>query len=348
MQSRIDRVRSRMAEAELTQLLISDPTSIAYLTDLSLDPGERFFALLLGLTGEPLLFLNRLFSYDGPLPVCWLQDTEPVAEAVFPHLGEGALGVDKTLPARFLLPLQEKGVKTRLGSGCVDWVRAVKEPGEVAKLRLASVINDNVMRRALAELRPGVTEAEIAAFVRRAYLEEGCEGVSFPPIVSFGPNAADPHHEPDDTPLRPGDCAVLDIGGVKDGYCSDMTRTVFCGAPPAAYAALHALAVRANEAAEAMIRPGVRLCDIDEAARSVIREAGFGPYFTHRLGHFIGRQVHEYGDVSAAFTQPVEPGMCFSIEPGIYLPGRFGVRIEDLVIVTETGCAVLNQIPKSE
>ena len=151
---------------------------------------------------------------------------------------------------------------------------------------------------------------------------------------------------PDGTRLRAWDCIVLDIGGKKGGYCSDMTRTYFCKQADPRHAALHDLVRRANEAAEALVRPGVRLCDLDKAARDLIAEAGYGDYFTHRLGHFIGRTDHEQGDVSSANTAAAEPGMVFSIEPGVYLPGEFGVRVEDLVLVTAEGCRVLNHLEK--
>ena len=146
--------------------------------------------------------------------------------------------------------------------------------------------------------------------------------------------------------LKEGDCVLFDMGCVKDRYCSDMTRTWFCGQPTEKQAAVHDLVRRANEAAEALIKPGVRLCDLDAAARDLITEAGYGEYFNHRLGHFIGRTDHEKGDVSSANTAVAKPGMIFSIEPGVYLPGEFGVRVEDLVLVTEGGCEVLNHNDK--
>ena len=139
---------------------------------------------------------------------------------------------------------------------------------------------------------------------------------------------------------------LIDVGGVYDGYCSDMTRTFFTAPPTEEQETVYNLVRKANETAEALVRPGVKLCDIDRAAREVIEKAGYGEYFYHRLGHFIGLEDHEYGDVSSAFDRPVEEGMCFSIEPGIYLEGKFGVRIEDLVIVTKDGCEVLNHYPK--
>ena len=146
--------------------------------------------------------------------------------------------------------------------------------------------------------------------------------------------------------LKEGDCVLFDMGCVKDRYCSDMTRTWFGAQPTEKQAAVHDLVRRANEAAEALIKPGVKLCDLDAAARDLITKAGYGEYFNHRLGHFIGQTDHEKGDVSAANTDTVKPGMIFSIEPGVYLPGKFGVRVEDLVIVTETGCEVLNHVDK--
>ena len=191
-----------------------------------------------------------------------------------------------------------------------------------------------------------LTEKQVAEYIDNEYKKAGCESAAFNTIVSFGANAADPHHEPDDTVLEKGECVLIDMGCCKNRYCSDMTRTFFCGEPKPEYAAIHDLVRQANEAAEAMIHPGVRLCDIDAAARDLITKAGYGEYFNHRLGHFIGQTDHEKGDVSAANTDTVKPGMIFSIEPGVYLPGKFGVRVEDLVIVTEIGCEVLNHVDK--
>ena len=136
------------------------------------------------------------------------------------------------------------------------------------------------------------------------------------------------------------------MGCRKDRYCSDMTRTFFCGTPDPKYAAIHDLVREANERAEALIRPGVPLRELDKAARDHIAAAGYGEYFTHRLGHFIGQTEHEQGDVSGATELVAKPGMIFSIEPGVYLPGEFGVRVEDLVLVTEDGCEILNHVDK--
>ena len=203
------------------------------------------------------------------------------------------------------------------------------------------------MADAIKLVHEGVTEREIADQMLGLYRKHGCEGFSFSPIASFGANAGDPHHEPDDTVLKRGDVVLFDIGGRRCNYCSDMTRTFFWGEPDEETARIYDIVRRANEAAEALIAPGVRMCDLDRAARDVIEDAGYGKYFTHRLGHSIGLQDHEPGDVSSVHEAPVEVGMCFSIEPGIYLPGEFGVRIEDLVIVTEDGCEDITGSPKN-
>ncbi len=146
--------------------------------------------------------------------------------------------------------------------------------------------------------------------------------------------------------LKAGDCIVIDMGCRKNRYCSDMTRTYFCKEAAPEFAAIHDLVRTANELAESMVRPGVPLCDLDKAARDHIAAAGYGEYFTHRLGHFIGQNDHEKGDVSSANHNLAKPGMIFSIEPGVYLPDKFGVRVEDLVLVTEDGCEVLNRVDK--
>ena len=165
--------------------------------------------------------------------------------------------------------------------------------------------------------------------------------------AGFGPsNAADPHHVADDTKLKEGDCILIDMGCILDGYCSDMTRVFFWKYGDEEYIKIHNIVREANEIAEGMIKPGVRFCDLDKAARDHISAAGYGDQFIHRLGHSIGIECHEPGDVGGANTDEIKPGMTFSIEPGVYLPGKFGVRIEDLIIVTPTGVEILNHVDK--
>ena len=332
-------------------MIVCDPDSIWYLTGVDVAPYERLFALLLQKDKEPVLFVNKLFFIpeDITYPLVWHTDSDdPVAQIASYVDPSRPLGIDKEWPARFLIPLMEAlpSLQVQLSSDCVDDCRAIKDEEEKEKMRIASRINDLVISRAKDYVKVGMTEKQVAAFIDNEYLKEGCEGPSFTTIVSFGANAADPHHEPDDTVLKEGDCILFDIGCRKDRYCSDMTRTYFCGQPREEYAKIHDLVRSANEKAEAMIRPGIPICELDLAARELIRAAGYGEYFNHRLGHFIGQTDHEKGDVSETNTTLTKPGMIFSIEPGVYLPGRFGVRVEDLVLVTEDGCEVLNKIDK--
>jgi Xaa-Pro aminopeptidase len=218
-----------------------------------------------------------------------------------------------------------------------------KDATEVAALRRAGTAIDRVHARMAEFLRVGRTEAEVGADIAAAIVEEGHAVAEFV-IVGSGPNGASPHHSLSDRVIEAGDVVVVDIGGpVEEGYCSDSTRTYVMGAPASpdvqpTYAVLRA----AQAAAVAAVRPGVAAQDVDAAARSVIAEAGFGEYFIHRTGHGIGLDVHEDPYIVGGNRLPLEPGMAFSVEPGIYLPGRWGARIEDIVVVTEDGVESLN------
>ena len=349
-QIKLEKILATMNHSGVRQLLISDPAVIYYLTGVSIQPGERLLALVLRADGQNRFFINDLFhqTRDLGVPITYYNDTEDgvalVAKALIP--GE-AVAVDKNWPARFLLRLQELHTgKCVNSSSIVDGVRAIKTPEEQEKMRIASRLNDQVMDRIIHALPEDHTETELADLLLQYYLDAGCSGYSFEPITAFAGNAADPHHVTDGSRGKRGDCVVLDIGGRKDDYCSDMTRTFFCETADPDYAAIHDLVRSANEKAESLIRPGVRFCDLDKAARNVISEAGYGEYFTHRLGHSIGMQAHEAGDVSQGNSAKVQEGMTFSIEPGVYLPGKFGVRVEDLVLVTADGCEVLNHADK--
>ena len=351
--ARVQRVLERLEEQGLHQMLVCDPLSIWYLTGYYTDPLERFLALYLAQDANgtaATLFCNQLFPDASAYceRVVVFSDTDDPVQLVTQVCNHHEpLGIDKDLTARWLLPLMEAGAATqyRLASGAVDATRSVKDERERELMRAASRINDEGMAWLAAQVREGVTEEQIASALADQYRQLGADGNSFSPIVSFGANAADPHHEPDDTVLRRGDVVLFDVGCRQGGYCSDMTRAFFWQEATEHQRAVYECVRAANEAAEALVAPGVLFSDIDRAARSVIEDAGWGEFFTHRLGHQIGLVDHEPGDVSSAHHEPVEPGMCFSIEPGVYLEGDVGVRIEDLVIVTEDGCEVINRYP---
>lgn len=341
----------KMKSCGMDDLLITDPCAIDYLIDKKISTGERMLVLRVNAKGQHQLYLNRLFNCPESFAFekVWYFDTEPYTTLLANNLANAkVVGVDKNMPARFLLPVMEHLNHTsfQLGSILVDTMRMVKDEDEIKKMKEASRINDLAMDDMVHAFSEGITESEMTAQLLEFYKGYGATGFSFDPIVGYGPNGADGHHGCDDTPLKPGDSIVVDMGCVHQGYCSDMTRTFFYKTVSDKQREVYELVKKANETAEAMIKPGVRLCDIDRAAREIIEEAGYGPNFNHRLGHFIGREVHEYGDVSSGFDMEVKPGMIFSIEPGIYIEGEFGVRIEDLVLVTEDGCVSLNHYSK--
>lgn len=350
-QERIEKVLTNMKEQGLTQFLIYDPVAIYYLTGTYLEPGERFYALYLKENKEHLLFLNELFLVPDELEIekVWYNDSNPVMDIVAKRMDSGAvLGVDKNLPARFLIPLEERKAAAGyvLASDCIDQARGCKDSQEQEKMKTASHINDLAMAEFKKLIIPGVTEKEITEQMLDIYKKLGADDYSFEPLVIFGENGAEPHHEPDDTVLKEGDSVLFDVGCRKDMYCSDMTRTFFYKNISEKHRALYELVKKANETAIEKLKPGMKLKDVDKIARDIITEAGYGPYFTHRLGHFIGLEVHESGDVSSVNESTTVPGMIFSIEPGIYLKGEVGIRIEDLVLVTENGCLRLNQYTK--
>ena len=352
-QERLARVRANLRGRGLTQMLLVDPLSIWWLCGYYTEPYERFLALYVPAdeTRGPVMFVNRLFPEVGGAcaDVRAFDDVDdPVALVAEVTDHAAPLGVDKELAARWLVPLMEAGAATgfRLASDAVDDARSIKDERERELMRRASATNDLAMEWLAAQVRPGVTERQIADGLLGEYRRLGAQGHSFTPIVSFGDHGADPHHEPDDTPFTRGDMVLFDVGCKQDWYCSDMTRTFFTAEPTEHQRRVYDTVRRANEAAEAIVRPGVEFAEIDLTARRVIEDAGWGPYFTHRLGHQIGLVDHEPGDVSSAHHEPVRPGQCFSIEPGIYLPGDVGVRVEDLLIVTDDGCEILNHYSK--
>ena len=346
------RVLAAMKEAGLPQLVLSDTYAIAYLTGHYFYCGERLLALCLFENGGHKLVINRLFPVEEDLgaELVWYDDTDdsPLVLARC-RQADSPFGIDKNFAAGFWLRLQEMNAAARFvnGSYIVDGVRQIKDAAEQEKMRVSSKLNDKVMEALVPLANQGLTEAELSQKCKDLYKEMGCEGLSFPPITSYGKNAADPHHGADETRGKYGECVVLDIGGMKDGYASDMTRTVFLGEASPRAREIYSTVLEANLRGIAAAKPGNRMCDVDNAARDYITEKGFGKYFTHRTGHSIGTEDHEPGDVSAVNEAIIRPGQCFSVEPGIYIPEEnIGVRIEDLVLITEDGCEVLNSYPK--
>jgi len=311
------------------------------------DPGRTNCTAVVVLPRMELAAMRESAVADLGLTVRDWVDGEDPYDLVCDTLGGHArVAVTDSMLALHLLPLAERlGAIPVLATGVLSALRMVKDPAEIDALRTAGAAIDRVHARVPQFLTPGRTEAQVAADIAEAIVAEGHSEAAFV-IVGSGPHGADPHHECSDRVLQAGDIVVVDIGGpVEPGYNSDSTRTYSLGEPSSEIAAQYAVLQRAQAAAVASVRPGVTAEQVDAAARDVLAEAGLAEYFVHRTGHGIGLSVHEEPYIVAGNSLPLAEGMAFSIEPGIYLPGRWGARIEDIVIVTAQGALSVNNRP---
>ena len=231
-------------------------------------------------------------------------------------------------------------------SGLLTKLIAQKTSDEVTKIRAAQAITDDVFTYLMKFIQPGMTEREIAAEIVYQHLKRGASAMSFEPIVAGGPNGALPHATPTKRKLQNGDLVVIDMGCFRDGYASDMTRTIAIGEPGEEARRAHEVVLKAQKAAIEQASPAMNTKELDAVARSVIDEAGYGEYFTHSLGHGVGLEIHEWPRVSWRTEDPLMAGMVVTVEPGVYIPGKFGIRIEDMVVLTEDGCEVLTKSSK--
>jgi len=357
MRSRLDRLRRHAAEAGVAATVVSPGSDLRYLTGIAGSSFERLTALVVPSDAEVSpVFVSPALEYAGlghvPLGELgvevrtWVDGEDPYALALGGVPG-GRIAVSDLTPALHLLRLRDAGATDQQLAGPVlRELRMRKDPAELAELRAAGAAIDRVHARVADWLRVGRTEADVAADIAAAIVEEGHATADFV-IVGSGPNGASPHHSVSDRVIEDGDVVVVDIGGpLPSGYGSDSTRTYAVGSPrepdvASAYAALQA----AQQASVESVRPGVTCEAIDRAARDVLADAGLAGYFIHRTGHGIGLDGHEEPYIVAGNDLPVEPGMTFSIEPGVYLPGRWGARIEDIVAVTEHGVERFNTRP---
>lgn len=349
-QSRLSRVIAGMERMGLEQIIVSAPASVFYLTGKWISPGERMVALYITKNGDATLYANRLFALKGAVDASLVEydDVDDPAKLLAAAVRPGKLGIDKFWPSQFTIRLMDArgDIRPVLGSACVDEARMCKDAEELRLLRESSRKNDRATEETIRALRAGMTELEAGAAYLAAAQKQGGKGPSFPPLICFGAGCAEPHHVAGEERLKHGDSVIIDVGLTWQSYASDMTRTVFFGEVSDEQKRVYELVCAANAAGRAAVRPGVPLCEIDRAARKVIEDGGYGEYFIHRTGHGIGLQEHEPPDCSSVSQTVTQPGMTFSIEPGIYLPGKFGVRVEDIVAVTEDGGETLNALER--
>jgi Xaa-Pro aminopeptidase len=341
-----------MADVGVDALLLSVGADLPWLTGYEAMPLERLTMLVLPADDDATLVVPRLEEPRvDPLPElfairAWEETDDPVAEVAALVGGRSSLAVSERTWALFVLALQAvlPGTRWQSASTVTGPLRAVKDPAEVRSLARAAAAADRVAE-ALVEgsvALVGRTEADVSEELGARLRAEGHQRVNFA-IVGSGPNSASPHHEPGPRAIGPGEAVVCDFGGTLDGYCSDITRTVFTGEPPPEYRDLYTVLQAAQATAVDAARVGVPCEDVDGVARRVITEGGYGPYLVHRTGHGIGMEEHEEPYLVGGNCEPLAPGHAFSVEPGIYLPGRWGARIEDIVVATTTGPEALNR-----
>jgi Xaa-Pro aminopeptidase len=340
--ARMDRAVRAAQQAALAGIVVTPGPDLTWLSGYRPPAAtERLTMLVLTPDRPPTMIAPALERADaeaapGPLTVLdWPDGSDPYALAAGLLRPDGRYGVSDSTWALHLLGLQRvlPATEYRALSDALPMLRAVKDAAELSRLEAAGAAADAAYREILSVPFAGRREREVAGDLAALLTRFGHEQVDFT-VVGAGPNGADPHHEAGDRVIEEGDVVVLDFGGLLDGYGSDTTRTVSVGEPPAEVREVHAIVREAQQAAFEAVRPGVPCEEIDRVARAVITSAGYGDRFIHRVGHGIGVTTHEPPYLVAGEGRALVPGMCFSIEPGIYLPGRFGVRIEDIVTVT--------------
>ncbi len=343
--------RRRRASAALTErgaaaLLLAPGSDLTYLSGYRIFSTERLTCLVLTAEGDATLVLPELESPRARSAApdlaqrTWGETDDPYTAVASLVRGGGDVAVSDQMWALFTLRLQHAldGRRFVLASAITRELRMRKDAAETLALRAVSAAADRAYARILGYEFAGRRERDVAADLAALLREEGHDEVTFT-IVASGPNGASPHHETGERAIRTGEAIVCDFGGTRESYCSDITRTVHVGLPDPETVRVHDTVRRAQEAGYAAARAGASAASVDAAARRVIDEAGYGAYFIHRTGHGIGLDGHEHPYLVSGNAELLEPGMSFSIEPGVYLPGRFGVRIEDIAIIGAGGTA---------
>ena len=350
--ARIDRLTSGLAELEVDALLVTDLTNVRYLTGYTGSNG----AVVARVAGSVFLTDFRYLERVAPLRefIAVEQANQNLVRAIASRIGELAPGARRvgfeaphvSVASHVVLAELVGDVELVPVSGAVERLRLIKDADEIEAIRRSAALLEPVYARLVEEGLTGRTELEVAWRIHELVRELGGEGLSFDPIVASGDAGALPHAEPRRTLIEPNGFVTLDIGGVLEGYCSDCTRTFATGTAPDELLEIYDLVLRAQLAGLDAVRPGVTGVDADAVVRDLITEAGHGEHFQHGTGHGVGLQIHEDPRLSVTSDATLEPGMIVTVEPGVYLPGVGGVRIEDLVVVTEDGCERLTGYPK--
>lgn len=353
--TKIDLLLENLLKQDVAAAVISDPVTINYLTGFASDPHERYMFLFLLADKQPILFLPALDAARAEntldFPVIGYQDSENPWEkirAILPQtdFAKVAVEFDNLNVTKF------KGLETIFTGAFVNLtplvqnMRLIKSQDEIDKMLVAGEWADKAVQIGFDNISLNKTETDIIAQIEFELKKQGISKMSFDTMVLTGNNAANPHGIPGTNRIENHALLLFDLGVETGGYTSDMTRTVAVGQPDQFKKDIYELCLEAQLAAQDFIKPGVTAAEVDAAARKVIEKAGYGDYFNHRLGHGIGMDVHEFPSIMAGNDMEIQEGMCFSVEPGIYIPGKVGVRIEDCGYVTKNGFETFTKTPK--
>jgi Xaa-Pro aminopeptidase len=353
--NKTEALRAKMAEEGVDLVALGPGAHLQWLTGMQPHADERPLVYCITADHEGILMPSleaESARKQTDLPFFEWSDAEGPTDALERLLeAQGgnpvrSIVLDETMRADHAALIQDRlmNSKRQFGESTIGALRARKMPEEYECLKANALIADAAMQAAWAAMKPGMTELEVAAVAREKFTELGARPIFS--IIGTGGNGAMPHHHTGETKLQVGDAVVMDIGGARDGFSSDITRMAVLGEAPEEFNKVHAVVEAAVQAAMKVARPGVRAHELDDAARGVITDAGYGEYFMHRLGHGMGVEVHEPPYISASSQAVLDEGMVFSIEPGIYLPGRFGLRLEDIVIMRADGPEIFSELPR--
>ncbi len=356
---RLDRLQQRLGVAGYDAAALVPGPTLTYLIGLNFHLSKRPLVLFIPASGEPSLIIPVLEAprVRDNLPFKVRMFTYTDAEGYHPAFGQackafagqriGVEGLGMRVIEGELIEEYAAGAKVDLADGVIGAIRLHKQANESAAMRRAIAISEAALEATIVQVQPGMTERQVVNILQTEMTGRGGEANAFEPIVLAGAKSALPHGSPDDTPIREDELLLFDFGTTIDHYPADITRTFAVRQIDPLLAEIYEIVRRANETGIQMLRPGVVAQDVDRAVRKVIVDAGYGEYFTHRTGHGLGLDIHEAPNIVEGNTQALQPGMVFTIEPGVYIPGKGGIRIEDNVVITEHGADVLTTYSKA-
>lgn len=357
--TKLANLKKYLKQQQLDAALITDPHNIFYLTDFNSDPKERLLAVMVFAEAEPFLICPAMEASDAKAAgwtgeIAGHADTQDAMQVLYETAATRNVPLKRIAIEKAHMNVERydainhyfQSPEIQSIDGQMNAMRVIKDEAELDILRHAASLADYAIEVAADVMQEGMTEIELMTEIETALKKRGITHMSFDTTVLTGPKAASPHGKTGQRKIERGDLVLMDLGVIYEGYCSDITRTLAFGEPSEQAKEVYDIVKRAEQVALDAVRPGVTAAELDGIARKTIEDAGYGEYFTHRLGHGLGISVHEFPSIHGGNNMPLEAGMVFTIEPGIYVADQVGVRIEDDLVVTENGYEVLTKYPK--